>query len=242
MPIAQTPAIVMTTTGELFLPARVIYRVRNRAHLLERFRRLPDMQWDPGRGRWTWNYGPQARRLGFPAAYEMLPPEQQPLVLASCYLTAAHTLQVYVRCASRLIKLLVFFDQEIPRRCARAQFLDQYNAVTITGPGGVSPAPEDFFRNEAEIEFPDLESRLTNLQTEAQKQELLAWMSEQARRPMPLRARHRLEVFYEEGAQAMEQRQQLRQYLVWRQYKEGKPICPRDVIQELMRGEPPAPP
>jgi hypothetical protein len=231
----------MTTTGELFLPSRVIYRVREREHLLQRFRRLPDMQWDPRRGRWTWNYGPQAQALGFPAAYQALPPEQQPLVLASCYLTDAHTLQVYVRCASRLIKLLVFFDQEIPRRYARARFLDQYNAVTTTGPGEAGPPPEDFFRNEAEIEFPDLESRLTNTQTEAQRQELLAWMSEQTHRPMPLRARHRLEVFYEEGAPALERRMQLRQYLVLRQYKEGKPICPYEVIQELMQADHPAP-
>jgi len=238
--MAQTPAIVMTTTGELFLPSRVIYRVQNREELLQRFRRLPDLQWDPRRQRWTWNYGAQARRLGFPAAYEALPPHQQPLVLASCYLTDAHTLQAYVRCASRLLRLLVFFEQEIPRRCASAQFLDHYNAVTTAGPGEISPAPEDFFRHEAEIEFPDLESRLTNIQTNAQKEELLAWMSEQARRPMPLRARHRLEVFYEEGAEAMEQRLQMRQYMALRQYKEGKPIYPYQVIQELMNGEPPA--
>lgn len=239
MPTSQTPAIVMTTTGELFLPSRVIYQVRHREQLLQRFRRLPDMQWDPGRERWTWNYGSQARALGFPLAYEQLPPQQQPLVLASCYLSDAHTLQVYVRCASRLLKLLVFFDQEIPRRCAWAQFLDQYNALTTTGPGEESPAPEDFFRNEAEIEFPDLESRLCHLQTEAQKEELLAWMAEQAQRPMPLRARHRLEVFYQEGVHAMEQRLQMRQYLVLRQYKEGKPVYPHKVIQELMSGQPP---
>jgi hypothetical protein len=55
--------MVMATTGELFLPFRVIYQVHDAGQLLRQFGRLPCMEWDSGPGRWTWNYGTQIEFL-----------------------------------------------------------------------------------------------------------------------------------------------------------------------------------
>lgn len=102
--------LVMTLTDELFLPSRIVYRVAAQEQLLSGFRNLRSMSFDPARNRWVWHYESEARQLGFPSAYDQIPRERQPLVLASCYLVEGVAMHVYVRSALRVCKALVFFD------------------------------------------------------------------------------------------------------------------------------------
>jgi len=153
--------IVMTTTNELFLPARVIYRVADRASVLATFRGLRCMTLEPS-GRWTWNYEYEAKEMGFPPAYQEIPPERQPMVLAACYWVGSDRLHVYVRSTLRLTKFLVFFDRHVPRRCAQGEFFDEYNLLTVQDPCLPLPKPEDFFRDESKLVFMDLESLLSD--------------------------------------------------------------------------------
>src|SRR5262245_4262177 len=103
----HTRHLLMTTTNELFLPSRIIYRVFDREELLAKFRKLRCMTFEETNGRWTWNYEFEAKKMGFPPAYEEIPPERQPIVLAGCYFAHPTSLQVYVRSTLRLRKLLV---------------------------------------------------------------------------------------------------------------------------------------
>src|SRR3989442_10865888 len=106
--------LVMTLTDELFLPSRIVYSVAARDQLLSRLRNLRSVSLDPARNRWVWHYDFEARQFGFPSAYDRIPRERQPLVLASCYLVNRE-MHVYVRSALRVCKALVFFDRHIPR-------------------------------------------------------------------------------------------------------------------------------
>jgi len=225
--------VIMTVTGELFLPSRIVYRVSDAKRLVQKFRKLRCMTFDRLRGRWTWNYEHEAKALGFPIAYDALPPEAQPVVLASCYLPTPSTLHVYVRCTRRVAKFMEFFDRVVPRACAQAEYLDQCNFVTTVAPDEPIPVPEDFFRNESEIEFLDWRERAPTKGAADEERE--RWLRELEERFLPALDRRPLEAFYADGPESIEQAMQLREILAWKQHQAGKPIRPYDVILEIIQ-------
>src|SRR5438093_340896 len=157
-PLSRTQ-LIMTTTGELFLPTRVIFRILDEEQVGRRFNGLRCLNPEPPKGRWTWNYEHEAKSLAFSPAYEAIPPERQPVVLATCYVLDPEILHVYVRSTERLIKALSFFDTQFPRTGLKAEFMDEYNlltSVSLDGPR-VIPTPEDFFKDESRIQFRDSE-------------------------------------------------------------------------------------
>src|SRR4051794_1342498 len=111
----------MTLANEVFLPSRIIYRVLERKKVLAKLGDLRCMTFEPFKGRWTWNYEFEAKQLGFPADYEAIPVERQPIVLASCYWIEPDRLHVYVRSTVRLCKFLLFFDKHVPRTWAKGE-------------------------------------------------------------------------------------------------------------------------
>ncbi len=221
--------IVMTTTNELFLPARIIYRVADRARVLATFRGLRCMTLEPS-GRWTWNYEFEAKEMGFPPAYEEVPPERQPVVLAACYWVGSDGLHVYLRSTLRLTKFLVFFDRQVPRHCARGEFIDEYNLLTVQAPRQPLPKPEDFFRDESKLVFSDLESLLSDSSTAA---DLMRSAAERTLEPLE---RHRLTAFYEDGPEHMVHSMRLREILAMAQYRSAEPIRPLEVLQRALEG------
>jgi hypothetical protein len=160
MKTAPPRVLLKTSTDELFLPPRIVYHVWDEKELVTRLRQLRCMAFDRPGGRWTWNFEHEAKAMGFPAIYESGPAARQGVVLASGYLVDVSTFHVYVRCVERRVKFLVFFDRAVSRSCAKAEFLDEFNLVTTVGPGEAIPAPEDFFRNEREFEFLDIEKEV----------------------------------------------------------------------------------
>ena len=235
MKTAPPRVLLKTSTDELFLPSRIVYHVWDEKELVTRLRQLRCMAFDrPGR-RWTWNFEHEAKAMGFPAIYESGPAARQGVVLASGYLVDASTFHVYVRCVERLVKFLVFFDRAVPRSCAKAEFLDEFNLVTTVGPGEAIPAPEDFFRNEREFEFLDIETEVRDRR--ARGEDAAAWMQALTRRPLQARERHRMDLFYEDGLTSFQSNMQFRAMLAMKQHLEGRSIRPYDVIRELMESD-----
>ncbi len=233
MKTAPQRVLLKTSTDELFLPSRIVYRVWDEKQLVTGLRRLQCMAFDRQRGCWTWNFEHEAKAMGFPAIYESGPAARQGVVMASGYLVDASTFHVYVRCTERLVKFLVFFDQAVPRSCAKAEFLDEFNLVTTIAPGEAIPVPEDFFRNAREFEFLDIEKELQ--ERRARGEDAAAWMQALTQRPRLARERHRLDLFYEDGLKSFETSMQLRGIVAMKQHLEGKPVRPYDVILELMQ-------
>ena len=85
----------------------------------------------------------------FSPAYDAIPPERQPVVLATCYVLDPTTLHVYVRSTERLVKALNCFDSRFPRNCLKAEFMDEYNLLTSVSPKSRAPlpTPEMFFKD-----------------------------------------------------------------------------------------------
>jgi len=221
--------LVMTTTNELFLPARIVYRVADRARVLATFRGLRCMTPEPS-GRWTWNYEFEAKAMGFPQAYEEVSPERQPVVLAACYWVGSDGLHVYVRSTLRLTKFLVFFDQQVPRTCALGEFFDEYNFLTVQDPRLPLPKPEDFFRDDSKLVFSEWESRFWDASS---VEELVRSVAERTLEPLE---RHRLTAFYEDGPEHMVRAMRLREILAMEQHRSAKPIRPFEVLQRALEG------
>ena len=216
---------MMTLTDELFLPTRIVYRVKDREELLSKFQNLRCMMYDPFRVRWMWQHEFEATRIGFPVKYRLIPRERQPLVLASCYLLNCGAMHVYVRSALRVSKALVFFERHIPCACARAEYMDEYNLLTAQEPQRQLPEPEDFFKDESRIRFHNIESIVYD------PARLAAELSAIPERTLEPLERHRLRAFYEDGEEHMKGATQTREIMAIAQYFSDTPIKPYEVMR-----------
>lgn len=225
---------LMTVTDEVFLPTRLVYEVFDARLLRSWLVKTSCMAWDARQSRWTWNHCDAALKLNFPPSYDDVPEEQRPVVLASCYLVDDQAFHVYTRCGLRAAKFLSFFDREVPRSIAMGTFIDQYNLITDVATGERLPVPEDYFMDEARIYFFDLAGLLDSPESPAKKAALDAYVAAMETRTWRPLERHRLEVFYKDGPEAMEQASVFREYMAGLQYRSDKPICVTEEIQRLL--------
>ncbi len=225
---------LMTLTDEVFLPTRLVYEVYDAKRLRSWLVKTSCMAWDARLRRWTWIHCDAALKLNFPPAYDTVPEEQRPVVLASCYLVDDQTFHVYTRCGPRAIKFLSFFDRAVPRAIALGKFVDQYNLVNDVAPGERLPVPEDYFTDEAKIYFFDLAGLLDSPDSPAKKAALDAYEADRETRTWRPLERHRLEHFYEDGPEAMEQTSVIRELMAGLQYRSDKPIRPAEEISRLL--------
>lgn len=234
MPPANPLPLISTTTGEIYLPTRLVYAVDEPEALRNALDRHKSFSWDPTLKRWTWNYDRLARKLGFPPEYDEAMRRQGGLVLASCFLLGK-TLHVYTRCGLRAAKFLAFFDKQVNRSVAMGQFVDEYNLITVGRDLASIPTPEDIFRDESRIEFFDIATLMDEAKTPEQKQALAAMLHgrTESETLVPLE-RHRLELFYADGPTAFELAMRHRDTMAMLQHKSNKPIRPFEVIRRML--------
>ena len=224
----------MTLTDELYLPTRLVYEIYDVKQLHAWLKKTSCMEWHPVKNGWTWNYTGAAKNLDFPSAYDKIPKERQPVVLATCYLVNDQSFHVYARCGLRAAKFLVFFDKQVSRSIAIGKFIDEYNLITSVGAGASLPMPEDNFKDESKIEFLDFVGLHDSSDTPVKKQalsDLYANMTQATLRPLE---RHRLDVFYEDGYKHMEQELKFREIMARLQAKSDSPIRPAEVISSIL--------
>lgn len=222
----------MTTTGELFLPTRLIYEVYDAKRLRSWLEKTSCVAWDQKLRRWTWNHVDAAINMKFPPVYDQLPANQKPVVLASCYLVNDQTFHVYTRCGLRAVRFLSFFDQQVSHSIAMGKFMDQYNLITDAVPGVPLPVPEDYFKDEAKIHFFDIIGLLDSPDSPAKKAALDAYYDAMERHTWRPLERHRLDDFYADGPEMSEQTDSFRELMAGLQYRSAKPIRP---VEEMTR-------
>ena len=224
----------MTTTGELFLPTRLVYEVYDVKQLRSWLMTSSCMAWDTNAQRWTWNHIGTALKMKFPPSYVKLPAKQKPVVLASCYLVNDQTFHVYTRCGLRAAKFLSFFDRQLPHTIALGKFIDQYNLITDIAPGEPLPVPEDYFKDEDKIEFFDIISLMGSPNSPAKKVTLDAYYASMERRTWRPLERHRLDNFYEDGPKSSEQASKFRELMAHLQYHSDTPIHPMEELTRIL--------
>jgi hypothetical protein len=223
----KTPALktpIATTTGELFLPTRLIYEVYDTKRLSTWLKKTSCVVWDTKLQRWTWLHIDDALKMKFPSCYDKLPANQKPVVLASCYLVNNQTFHVYTRCGLRAVKFLAFFDRQVSHSIAVGAFMDQYNLITTVTPGAPLPVPEDYFKDESKIEFRDLIGLMDSPDSPAKKAMLNNYFADMEHRTLSPLERHRLDDFYQDGPEIMEKSIFFRELMARQQYQSDKPI------------------
>lgn len=222
-------SIIMTTTNELFLPTRLIYRVFKDKELAAVFRHLRCFQLDPTKNRYTWNFEHEAMKCKFPACYKKLPKQQQPVVLASCYMLGPDKLHVYLRSTFRVIEFLKFFESKVTHDIAKGEFMDEYNfVVTQDKNSRIAPTPEAFFQDGCKIEFNDFED------SHSQESLSLTRMIEVRERPLSERKRVRLTAFYEDGPEYLDMAMKLRETLAMMQHQFKEKVYPFQFIEKML--------
>ncbi len=123
----------MTLTGEVYLPIRLIYQVRDMTELQQQFAKLSCMNFDTAKDRWVWLYQDEAKALKFTKSYAALPKETRPIVLGSFYQHDSQEIHLDVGSVDRASAAVVFFDKHIRRSVSEVTHCAIYNRILEQG-------------------------------------------------------------------------------------------------------------
>jgi len=107
--------LASTTTGEIFQPIRVHYRVPNQEKLIKEFSKIQCIAHDFEQKRWVWLYVAEARKIRFTNQ----PPEKESIVIGEFRFKGANELVLNLRSCARATEAIVFFDRYLPRDIAK---------------------------------------------------------------------------------------------------------------------------
>ncbi len=224
--------LLLTVANELYLPSRLVYIVKDEAKFKERLSTLKCFDWVEHERRWTWLYEEEACLLDFPVEYKSLPPEAQPVVLASCRMAPNGRFHVYLRATIRILKFIEFFDRFMSKDLAAGEFLDEYNFLTRIRFGKETPpSPEDFFKEERNFVLIDAEALMRK-----SPQEYLRKLETDTLRKFD---RHKFDDFVADGPRLMEAAMTYRETMAMLQDKSDKPIRPNEITRAVLGGKKP---
>ena len=132
-------SLVSTTTGELYHPVRLYYRMFDKGAVKRVFQKLQCMDYDKDYGRWVWLYHDEAKYLEFPKKYSDLPKNIHPIVIGSFFTRSDDEMYLDVRSIERAENAAVFFDKHIDRSIA------EFTDIAITNRFINAKSRKDFF-------------------------------------------------------------------------------------------------
>lgn len=199
--IAQTESapsgervLALTTTGELYQPARLYFRVRDYKGVMRELNRLRCISADPTNQRMCWTYTDEARQPRTPYPYdEPQIPAGETLILGSLRIRDTRERMVLdVRSFERALNAVSFFARRITRQTAEATHLTVVNRL-FEG-GGSLAGPENLFSDADLDTYEDPEVALDQLLEEVKgvhgvlkrAQALLLALESRSRRPLPM--------------------------------------------------------
>lgn len=106
--------LVKTSTGELFIPVRLYYRIHNKALLVKAINKLKCAEfaeWD--KNYFIISYYKEAKKLDLDVFYQEVPPELYPVRLADCYIKNSFTLYIDLKSFQRAIEMINFLSKHI---------------------------------------------------------------------------------------------------------------------------------
>ena len=122
--------LILTMTGETFQPARIYYKLFDeKEKIIKIFLRLGCMYFDKRYNQWTWLYRNEAKKLKFKYPYSSIPREKQPLILGKFSFKTKDEFVLSVNSFERVTKAIVFFDNYIRKKFAKALELEIINKL-----------------------------------------------------------------------------------------------------------------
>jgi hypothetical protein len=242
-------SVVHTTTGEIFQPVRLHYKLFDKEKLLRIFDELDCVGFDPLKRHWMWVYCGEARTLKFKRSYEDIPEDWREVALGTFYIRQSsdsiktgEELLLDLRSFERTTAAVEFFDNLIPRTVAKLAFLDVVNRIFT---GRESPPDDfDFFFEREEVRetnpfaMIDAVDALNNRAPdfEARRLALMAELEAKMNQPRPEVERVAAD-YYEDGIETFRTSLMLRQTQSLIEWNENRKLSFRDFYTRIMKRE-----
>lgn len=94
-------AIVCTTTGELFMPVRLYYKIHNKNLLIKTLSKLKCVELEFDNKSFVISYYKEAKNLGLKVHYQNVPEELYPIALAHCFIKPNSILHIDLKSLKR---------------------------------------------------------------------------------------------------------------------------------------------
>ena len=240
-PASSTERILaFTSTGEIFQPVRVHYRVADTDGLLNAFAALRCIDYDSKLRRWVWIYFAEAEELHF----KNRPDTQEPIVIGEFLRKGKDEAVLNVRSVERAINAILFFDGYIPRDVAKVTHVTVINKLfSIEEGASIKRLDQLFDRGDITVRKPEeITGKLLEIKsgTENKMERLVGLsrlISELASEPAP-----EIEKFpayyYEDGVESLNAALIQRQLIALEHWKGNTNYTAMDAIRQfLMRPE-----
>jgi len=120
--------ILMTTTDELCLPARLYYEVFDKNGLVEQLSKLKCVDWQDD-DHFFITYNNEAKNIGLSVPHKEVPKELYPIILAHGSLVNETQLYLDLRSFERATKMIPFIDKHIAQRITKVTHVATYNRM-----------------------------------------------------------------------------------------------------------------
>ena len=145
---AEQKQLMLTTTGEIYQPVRLYYRIFNKSAIESRFRTLRCMDIDMENGRWVWLYIEEARKISFPYPYKQIPNALHPIVIGSFFTKVDDEMYLDIRSIERASEAILFFDKHLDRSFAKVTHAAILNRLPFDNPKSARFNFDEFFDND----------------------------------------------------------------------------------------------
>ena len=236
--------LVKTLTDEFFQPVRLYYIIHNEIGLQEIFNQLKCFEYDAILNDWTIRYSDEAANIGLKVPPEKIPPQAQPLIIATIFIENKQAMLIDVRSIERAARVIEFINNHVPREIAEVTHASIYNELitaTNNNPESLRDIDYDELFSDENITVIDPESHFLEAETLASqyedKAEVFAIMTrrvqEKAKQPLP-RAEKFPVYFYDEGIQHFETAFKMRQHIAAEHFFGNKDFSFYDLIHNLV--------
>ena len=231
-------ALAATTTGENFQPIRIHYDLLNLGEVVNVFKELKCIDFDPEQERWLWLYKGEASKIKFPKKVKV--EEDEAIILGSFFQKSADEMVLDLRSFERALEAIVFFDKHIPRSAAKVSDVSVVNRLFEVREA-TSPNFDRFFKGEAVVSLDpkiiskEVERIGLKARDEKEKKALTREYFE-SKETEPLPEKERLPTnFYEEGISQLQFMLKSRQIMAKQHWMGNTDYTLEDSIRE-MRG------
>lgn len=144
--------LMVTTTGEIYQPVRLYYKIFNKSAIERKFRALRCMDIDREKDRWVWLYIEEAKKISFPYPYNQIPIARHPIVIGSFFTKVDDEMYLDVRSIERAVEAILFFDKHLDRSFAKVTHAAVLNRLPFDNLQSPRFNFDEFFDNEDVVE------------------------------------------------------------------------------------------
>ena len=228
--------LACVSTGEIFQPIRLHYRVPDTDRLVNVFGRLRCVEYDPELTRWVWLYFAEAAELHF----KNQPDTEDPIVIGELLPKGSNEAVLNVRSVERAIKAIPFFDRYIARDVAEVTHATIINKLfSVEEVASIKRLDQLFERRDITVRRPEeITEKLLEIKAGTEN-EVERWaglnqfISELASEPEPEIEKFPV-YYYQDGIESLSLALRQRQFVALEHWKGNENYTAMDAVREFI--------